>query len=1027
MISNFVNKIFGSPGSEISGTELDTKLSEEHPIYCATSLKTFYRPKRLKIAILDHLPCSVENLSIELFTTQKSGNFRDYILSNIQDKKKSKIPRHTLVMNGHSFYCVVSSSKKANCNECGSSVCSSFVIDFTRNSDNGEPTYLIFQGDVILRIQDRSSNLNIYSLATSRSSNDVINITKNEVILSIPNSFVLSRSFKINLILYSVIGWTRSGEEDKVLMDKKDERRAENDEKLDNLLKKNLSTSPFNKLPTCSIGHTNELNKQQKEIEIFDDTKTPINCRGEGNYHNNSGISEKGQLYSTPNSASTPISAILKAKAPPLPTNMKSAPRPRCLPKGAVKGSVSDANSVQKKKILPLGRRIHWKPLSEEMAQKTIFREILYTSLGPQSSPLSNQESEIYNTKSMFISNSYNKDTCLSNENGIVTEMSPMSNSVSPMTISDFHVANSIVHMETLSRVFTKSSTNTINSSGINSSSLNCHSAPNMSSYSGNNKFLLNPNKSKEYQKFITNDNKSSIFENETSEKTISENSFNESQNIKNDYKIPKDEQTVFNTVNHQKQLPLTFLSQKRAQNMAIVLSRLSVPIDYIIEVLKSFNVSSLTLEDYERIEQVLPTEQEIEKIKNNQRNELHQLEQFLSRFSHISNPMTRLRFLKFEHILDASEFDIQKNLNTLYSASLQMRNSSKLRLILKSFLLLGNYVNHGIHFSGISNSLSPISHAVNNESINWSLLETKGFALSSLLRLVEFKTAIDSSFTALHYIIANLTLNNQKLNLNQLPNDLHAVSEASKISVEALFACINDMRKELAILEIEKSKFSNERVEHLFESYSRRLDALIEGYHRIVEKVVDTALYFGQNIPEGNRSLIIQPFFETMNIFLLQFSSCCKEIKDKPMKFSQLLVDSSAVFSNSNDSNSSNSYSVTNSTSNSSRNLTPLMNNTPSTSFSKIPNISDSNCCSNSTKHDNLNRKQDSSDNNQHKKASVLKPSVFINSEKKETGNVIIIKTSDNNVGSNAFKLPNRPPPPKNIVNISSINTFKE
>ncbi|KAH7649849.1 formin 2 domain [Cryptosporidium bovis] len=1012
MISNFVNRIFKNPGSEISENELDTKLSEEHSIYCTTSLATFYRPKRLKIAILDHIPCGIETLIIELFTTRKSGNFKEYILSNIQNRRKCRIPRHTLILNGSSFYCLISSSKKTDCNECGSSICSSFVIDFTRNSDNGEPTYLIFQGDMILRIQDKKSNLNIYSLVTSRSSNDIINITREEVILSIPDSFVPSRNFKIDLILYSVIGWTRN-EDDKVGIDKKHNMQTENTEKLNNLLNKRSISS--DKLSICSENLINKLVEQQMEMENSCDLKTPINYRKGKSCLNNSSISEKGQLLDTPSSISTPISAILKAKAPPLPAHMKSVPRPKSLPKGAVKGSALGINSAQKKKILPLGRRIHWKPLSEETAQKTIFREILYTSLESQSSPLSSQVGEMCNLESLSISNSYTGDICLTSEIAVNTETSPVSNSVSPNTISDFHMANSLVHMETLLRVFTRSSNNILGSSGP-STTLNRNSDSSMSSHSRNKKLQSTSSNKNQDQKWIINYKSSKFRDIEDANETLGENSNNKPQSLKNDNKLLKVDQNGPSIINYQKQLPLTFLSQKRAQNMAIVLSRLSVPTDYIIEVLKSFNISSLTLEDYERIEQVLPTELELEKIKNNKGNELHQLEHFLSRFSHISNPMTRLRFLKFEHILDSSEFDIQKNLNTLYSASMQMRNSNKLKLILKAFLLLGNYVNHGIHLSGVSNGISPISHTVNNGSINWSLLETKGFSIQSLLRLVEFKTTIDSSFNALHYIIANLTFTNPKLNLNQLSNDLHAVSEASKISIEALFACINDMRKELAILEIEKSKFSNERVEYLFESYSRRLDALIEGYHRIVEKVVDTALYFGQNLPEGNKSSIIQPFFETMNVFLLQFSSCCKEIRDKPMKFSQLLVDSSAIFSNGKDYNSS-SYSLTNSTSNSSSNSTPLVNNTPSISLLNIPQISDNSSCSNSTEHDNLKQKQDICDNFQPKKAHLREPlsSNFRNVRKSETGSIIIIRASDNNINSNASQLPSRPPPPKN------------
>ncbi|KAH8583398.1 formin y 2 domain (FH2) [Cryptosporidium sp. chipmunk genotype I] len=1050
MITSLVSRILkgsgtGSSSGITTGDESFLKISEEHSIYCAASLTTFYRPKRLKIAILDHIPCNLDNLSIELFTIQKSGNFKEFIMSHIHDAKKIKVPRQILIMNGYSFYSVISSSKTENCQECGNNVCSSLVVDFTRNTDNGESTYLIFQGEMILRIYDKKNGLNIYSLARGSNTDDVIHITKDDIILSIPNYFVLSQCFKLDLIMYSAIGWARYGETNHNHSTHFDYSSTKNENINQN---KQFSVSLSQNLSICNNEENPKKSSRvikeggsniEKDLDSAVSTEIDSNINRANNNiessvnpivevlsslkpadlsdqpeSNNKPASKEEEPDPTPEQKSdskpetSHLAALLRAKAPPLPLHMKSGMKPKACPfKGIGKDSQGKSIGDNKKKILPLGRRIHWKPLSEEMAQKTIFREILYTSLSShaQSPPVSPTDSS--NLSSPMTSSV--EDLC----SGIVDgskmgAASPMSDSVSPIAITDIHMANTLVHMETLSRVFTKSQSIMGGQRGASEG--------------------LNTKESNDEP------NKIPLQRSSNNPNSPSQNKYSDSSNQVNGYcenahgkstKSSKDEQNnQSNNSSSQKQLPLTFLSQKRAQNMAIVLARLSVPTDYIIEILNSFNISSLTLEDYERIEQVLPTEMELEKIKSNPKKELHQLEQFLSRFSHISNPMTRLRFLKFEHILDASEFDIQRNLNTLYSASVQIRNSNKLRLILKAFLLLGNYVNHGINFSTMSN-ISSISHVANNGSINWSLLETKGFSLSSLLRLIEFKTTIDPSFTALHYIIANLSLTNPKLNLNQFPADLHAISEASKISVEALFSHINDMRKELAILEVEKQKFTNDRVESLFESYSRRLDALIEGYHRIVEKVVDTALYFGQNLPEGNKASIIQPFFETMNIFILQFSSCCKEIREKPSRFSPLLVDSSLVFPNDKSLNSSTSSliyvpSKISSTSTNSTSSTPLVENSPNKSLTKIPDIPDSNL---PEKLDNvtLDKREIQpqleliSKNYQSKEP--FSSNIMNNRKKKEIDSLVFVQSSRNN---NAVKLPIRPPPP-NLKNTNA------
>ncbi|KAL3126468.1 formin homology 2 domain (FH2) protein [Cryptosporidium hominis] len=1041
MITSLVSRILGGSGNGSSsgittGDDSSLKISEEHSIYCAASLTTFYRPKRLKIAILDHIPCDLDSLSIEFFTIQKSGNFKEFIMSHIHDTKKIKIPRQTLIMNGYSFYSVISSSKTENCQECGNNICSSLVVDFTRNADNGESTYLIFQGEIILRIYDRKNRLNIYSLARGGNIDDVIHITKDDIILSIPSSFVPSQCFKLDLIMYSAIGWARHGE---INQNHSTNVDYSSTKKENVILNKQFSVSLSQNLSICNNEESPKRNSSiSKEVNSNIGKPLDFAVSTEIDYDTNKASSNKeskihpiakalSSLKSAeineqddsknkpasieePDSANektsdskpetSPLAALLRAKAPPLPLHMKSGMKSKSCPFKGI-GKDSQGKSIgDKKKVLPLGRRIHWKPLTEEMAQKTIFREILYTSLSshPQSPPVSPSDSS--NLSSPLTSSVEDFYPGFVDDSKIGTT-SPISDSVSPIAITDIHMANTLVHMETLSRVFTKPGS-TMGGKGKALESLNSRESsgePNKITVKGSSD---DPN-SLNHDQCLT-----------SSEQINGSCGNNHGKSAKS----PKDDQNnQSNNSSSQKQLPLTFLSQKRAQNMAIVLARLSVPTDYIIEILNSFNISSLTLEDYERIEQVLPTEMELEKINSNPKKELHQLEQFLSRFSHISNPMTRLRFLKFEHILDASEFDIQRNLNTLYSASVQIRNSNKLRLILKAFLLLGNYVNHGINFSTMSN-ISSISHVANNGSINWSLLETKGFSLSSLLRLVEFKTTIDPSFTALHYIIANLSLTNPNLNLNQFPSDLHAVSEASKISVEALFTCINDMRKELAILEVEKQKFTNDRVENLFESYSRRLDAFVEGYHRIVEKVVDTALYFGQSLPEGNRASIIQPFFETMNIFILQFSSCCKEIREKPSRFSPLLVDSSLVFPNDKSLSSSTSSlmcvpSKINSASTNSTSSTNLAENSPNTSLIKIPDIPDSNSLE-KLDNDALDKREIQpqlelvSKNYQSKEP--FSSNIMNNKKKKETGSLIFIQSSRNN---NAIKLPTRLPPP--------------
>lgn len=89
------------------------------------------------------------------------------------------------------------------------------------------------------------------------------------------------------------------------------------------------------------------------------------------------------------------------------------------------------------------------------------------------------------------------------------------------------------------------------------------------------------------------------------------------------------------------------------------------------------------------------------------------------------------------------------------------------------------------------------------------TLLPTRGFTLSSLFQVIEFRSTVDTKISSLHFILAKLLASMPEVGLEKLPTEMEAVVAAAKASDEALDGAALYIAEEVVFLQtqIQKAK----------------------------------------------------------------------------------------------------------------------------------------------------------------------------------------------------------------------------
>ena len=309
----------------------------------------------------------------------------------------------------------------------------------------------------------------------------------------------------------------------------------------------------------------------------------------------------------------------------------------------------------------------------------------------------------------------------------------------------------------------------------------------------------------------------------------------------------------------------LTLLDPKRAQNLGVVLARLP-DIDQVVRALTELDSAALTPDALERVAALVPTEEELHAFLNCPQDAvLRDVEKKLRPIYLVPRLSQRVRVLCIQRSFESSAGSTQGELLILKRASEELKESGKLRRLLRFVLQLGNYLNFGKVDVG-----------------------AKGFSLDTLQRLAEFRSSSDPTISTLHFLAAKVVDQQPEL-VDLLRTELCSLPLACKISTEAVMASVTGLKADAAMLTSELPEYEGEikiRLQALAARVSARAQQVSEEAAITDSRLVDVRRFFGED-PKRCSS---EEFFTAIRSFVDSFGSVCVDLIKHPRKLHKII-----------------------------------------------------------------------------------------------------------------------------------------
>lgn len=271
----------------------------------------------------------------------------------------------------------------------------------------------------------------------------------------------------------------------------------------------------------------------------------------------------------------------------------------------------------------------------------------------------------------------------------------------------------------------------------------------------------------------------------------------------------------------------------RRANNCAIMLTKIKMPLQEMISAILALDTSVLDIDQVENIIKFCPTKEEMEMLKNYTGNKemLGKCEQFFLELMRVPRVESKLRVFSFRITFSTQVNELRSYLNTINDASREVKESLKLRQIMQTILTLGNALNQG----------TARGSAV-------------GFKLDSLLKLSDTRSR-NNKMTLMHYLCKLLA---EKMpELLDFDKDLIHLEAASKIQLKMVAEEMQAVSKGLEKVEQELSASDSDGAvsmgfQKALKSFLHTAEAdvrsLISLYSEVGRNADSLAQYFGED-----------------------------------------------------------------------------------------------------------------------------------------------------------------------------------
>ncbi|KAJ6572601.1 hypothetical protein B0H10DRAFT_2106751 [Mycena sp. CBHHK59/15] len=304
------------------------------------------------------------------------------------------------------------------------------------------------------------------------------------------------------------------------------------------------------------------------------------------------------------------------------------------------------------------------------------------------------------------------------------------------------------------------------------------------------------------------------------------------------------------------KQAVTTLLDITRANNIAIMLSRIKMGFPDIKKALLDLDDEKLSVDDLKAISKQLPTLEEVGRIQDfDDLTKLAKADQYFGQIMTIPRLSERLDCMLYRRKLDLDIEETRPELNILRNASHELRSSSKFKQVLQAVLAVGNALN-GSSFRG----------------------GARGFQLEALLKMKETKTARGGTDcpTLLHYLARVLMRTDPSL--TTFINDLPHLEAAARVSVQtitqsvnALVAGLGQVKDEIAQLKSMRGVPANDQFIRVMQPFLAEVGpsviALKNMGNSLDGELRSLLSYYGEN-PDSSEAPKPEDFFGLISSF---------------------------------------------------------------------------------------------------------------------------------------------------------------
>ncbi|XP_058194914.1 formin-like protein 20 isoform X1 [Rhododendron vialii] len=304
----------------------------------------------------------------------------------------------------------------------------------------------------------------------------------------------------------------------------------------------------------------------------------------------------------------------------------------------------------------------------------------------------------------------------------------------------------------------------------------------------------------------------------------------------------------------------------RRANNTEIMLTKVKMPLPDMMAAALAMDESILDVDQVENLIKFCPTKEEMELLKgySGDKENLGKCEQFLLELMKVPRVESKLRVFLFKIQFNTQITEFKKSLNSVNSACEEVRNSLKLKDIMKKILYLGNTLNQG---------------TARGSAI--------GFKMDSLLKLTDTR-ASNSKMTLMHYLCKVLA--SKSPSLLDFHEDLISLEAASKIQLKSLAEEMQSIIKGLEKVKLELVASENDGpVSEVFHKTLKEFIDIAEtevasvtNMYSVVGRNADAlALYFGEDPTRCP--------FEQVTLTLLNFVRLFRKAHEENCKQAEL------------------------------------------------------------------------------------------------------------------------------------------